>query len=155
VPDLLSVQAVVSYTGNRPDIDTDTTGGPVDGARSEQSNATLDGVEVNDQANGYAFTSVLPVTLDSVQEFRDTTSNYNANEGTDSGARVASVTKSGTNVFHGSGYEYKRNTITSANDYFLKQSQLANGLPNKPDRLIRNIEARLADIDATGWTCRS
>jgi hypothetical protein len=41
-------------------------------------------------------------------------------------------------------------TITSANDCFLKQSQLANGLPNKPDQPIRNIEARLAGMDATG-----
>ena len=69
VPDLLSLQAGVAYTGNRPDIDKDqdTRNGAVNGARSDQSNITLDGVDVNDQSNGYAFTSVLPVTLDSVQ----------------------------------------------------------------------------------------
>jgi carboxypeptidase family protein len=78
VPDLLSLQAGVAYTGNRPDIDRDqdTRNGAVNGARSDQSNITLDGVDVNDQANGYAFTSVLPVTLDSVQEFRVTTTNF-------------------------------------------------------------------------------
>lgn len=141
VPDLLSVQAGVSYTGNRPDIDKDidTRSGSVNGARSDQSNVTLDGVDVNDQANGYAFTSVLPVTLDSVQEFRVTTSNYNADQGTGSGAQVALVTKSGTNRFRGSFYEYHRNTITSANDYFVKKSELSSGLPNKPDKLLRNI----------------
>jgi hypothetical protein len=71
VPDLLSLQAGVSYTGNRPDIDKDqdTRNGSVNGARSDQSNVTLDGVDVNDQSHGYAFTSVLPVTLDSVQEW--------------------------------------------------------------------------------------
>jgi hypothetical protein len=141
VPDLLSLQAGVAYTGNRPDIDKDqdTRNGAVNGARSDQSNITLDGVDVNDQSSGYAFTSVLPVTLDSVQEFRVTTSNYNADQGEGSGAQVALVTKSGTNNFHGSLYEYHRNTITSANDYFVKQAELASGQSNTPDKLLRNI----------------
>ncbi len=140
VPDLLSLQAGVAYTGNRPDIDKDqdTRNGSVNGARSDQSNITLDGVDVNDQSNGYAFTSVLPVTPDSVQEFRVTTSNYNADQGTGSGAQVALITKSGTKSFHGSIYEYHRNTITSANDYFVKAAEVGNGQPNVPDKLIRN-----------------
>jgi carboxypeptidase family protein len=141
VPDLLSLQAGVAYTGNRTDIDKDqdTRSGAVNGARSDQSNITLDGVDVNDQSNGYAFTSVLPVTLDSVQEFRVTTTNYNADQGGGSGAEVALVTKSGTNALHGSAYEYLRNTATSANDYFIKQAELNSGQPNQPLKLIRNI----------------
>lgn len=140
VPDLLSLQAGVAYTGNRiGDQDQDTRNGAVNGARSDQSNITLDGVDVNDQANGYAFTSVLPVTQDSVQEFRVTTTNYGADQGQGSGAQVALVTKSGTNSLHGSVYEYLRNTITSANDYLVKQSELNIGLPNKPLQLNRNI----------------
>lgn len=141
VPDLLSLQAGVAYTGNRPDIDKnqDTRSGSVNGARSDQSNITLDGVDVNDQGNGYAFTSVLPVTVDSVQEFRVTTTNYNADQGEGSGAQVSLVTKSGTNNFHGSLYEYHRNTLTSANDYFVKGAEIRNGQPNVPDKLIRNI----------------
>jgi len=141
VPDLLSLQAGVAYTGNRPDIDKnqDTRNGSVNGARSDQSNITLDGVDVNDQSNGYAFTSVLPTTLDSVQEFRVTTSNYNADQGAGSGAQVSLVTKSGTNSFHGSLYEYHRNTITSANDYFVKGAEARSGQPNIPDKLLRNI----------------
>jgi len=143
VPDLLSLQAGVTYTGNRPDVDKvkdqDTRNGAVNGARSDQSNISLDGVDVNDQSSGYAFTSVLPVTLDSVQEFRVTTSNYNADQGVGSGAQVALVTKSGTNAWHGSAYEYHRNTITSANDYFVKHAELATGQPNTPDKLLRNI----------------
>jgi hypothetical protein len=111
----------------------------VNGARSDQSNVTLDGVDVNDQSNGYAFTSVLPVTQDSVQEFRVTTTNYGADQGQGSGAQVALVTKSGTNAFHGAAYEYIRNTVTSANDYLVKQSELNIGLPNKPLQLNRNI----------------
>ena len=63
VPDLLSLQAGVAYTGNRSDINTmtDTRSGAVNGARSDQSNITLDGVDVNTDTTGFAFTSVLPV----------------------------------------------------------------------------------------------
>jgi hypothetical protein len=140
VPDLLSLQAGVAYTGNRiGDKDQDTRNGAVNGARSDQSNVTLDGVDVNDQSNGYAFTSVLPVTQDSIEEFRVTTTNYGADQGQGSGAQVTLVTKSGTNSFHGSAYEYLRNTITSANDYLVKQSELNIGDPNKPLQLNRNI----------------
>jgi len=89
VPDLLSLQPGVAYTGNRSDVPAfDTRSGAVNGARSDQSNVTLDGVPVNDEG-GKAFTSVLPVTLDSVQEFRVTTTNYNADQGSSSGAQVA------------------------------------------------------------------
>src|SRR5690348_1433747 len=141
IPDLLTLEAGVVYTGNRPDInkDTDTRSGAVNGSRSDQSNITLDGVDVNDQVNGYAFTSVLPVTADSLQEFRTTTTNYGADQGRSSGAQVSLVTKSGTNTFHGSLYEYHRNTFTSANDFFVKQAELNTGQPNEPPKLIRNI----------------
>ena len=141
VPDLLSLQAGVAYTGNRSDInkDLDSRSGSVNGAHSDQSNITLDGVDVNDETHGYAFTSVLPVSLDSVQEFRVTTTNYGADSGRSSGAQVSLVTKSGTNDFHGSLYEYHRNTLTSANDYFVKQSELQTGEPNEAPKLIRNI----------------
>jgi hypothetical protein len=149
VPDLLSLQPGVAYTGNRSDVPTwDTRSGAVNGARSDQSNVTVDGIAVNDES-GHAFTSVLPVTLDSVQEFRVTTSNYNADQGSTSGAQVSLVTKSGTNSLHGSAYEYLRNTYTSANDYFVKAAQidtcladltpLSDSSCNKAPKLIRNI----------------
>ena len=61
VPDLLSLQAGVAYTGNRiGDKDQDTRNGAVNGARSDQSNITLDGVDVNDQSNGYALLQSFP-----------------------------------------------------------------------------------------------
>src|ERR1019366_4542450 len=118
--------------------DTDTRSGAVNGMRSDQSNVTLDGVGVNDQNNGYAFKSVLNVPPDSVQEFRVTTANATAESGYSSGAQVALVTKSGTNQFHGSAYEYNRNTIFSANDPFLKGSQLSSGEANTAPKLLRN-----------------
>jgi hypothetical protein len=142
VPDLLSLQAGVFYTGNSPDVvnnnNVDTRSGAVNGARSDQSNISVDGIPANEKG-AYAFTSVLPVTLDSVQEFRVTTTNYGADQGVSSAAQVALVTKSGTNSFHGSVYEYNRNSAFSANDFFIKTSQLAEGQPNKPLQLNRNI----------------
>ncbi|MBS1839293.1 MAG: TonB-dependent receptor [Acidobacteria bacterium] len=139
VVQLLSLQAGVAYLGNELDRDKDTRSGAVNGTRSDQSNVTLDGIGVNDQNNGYAFSSVLNIPPDSVQEFRVTTANSNADSGYSSGAQVAMVTKSGTNEFHGSLYEYNRNTIFSANDTFLKASQLGNGQSNTAPKLSRNV----------------
>jgi hypothetical protein len=139
VVQLLSLQPGVAYLGNELNQDTDTRSGAVNGMRSDQSNVELDGIGVNDQNNGYAFTSVLRVPPDSVEEFRVTTANSNADSGYSSGAQVALVTKSGTNSFHGSAYEYNRNTIFSANEPFLKQSQLSNGESNTAPKLQYNV----------------
>ena len=52
--------------------------------------------------------------------------------------RVSLVTRSGTNQLHGSVYEYNRNTLTAANNWFNKQAQAAAGEPNVAGKLIRN-----------------
>lgn len=126
---LLALQPGVSYLGDT----TDSRNGAVNGGKSDQANVTLDGVDVNDQQNRYAFTSVLRVTLDSVQEFRVTTANANADQGRSSGAQVALVTKNGTNEIHGSLYEYHRNTATTANDFFNNASGVERA------KLLRNV----------------
>ncbi len=145
VVELLSLQVGVTPTGE------------VLGARRDQNNITLDGADVNNNQNsglmaqatatgtgGYqgsnangaqinaGFNAVLPIPLDSVQEFRVTVGGAGANEGRSSGGQVALVTKSGTNQFHGSAYEYNRNTATAANTWFNNKS----GVPVQP--LIRN-----------------
>lgn len=136
VPDLLSLQPGVLYV---PAIGTDSRNGAVNGGRSDQGNVTLDGVDDNDQVNGYAFTGVLRETQDSIEEFKVTTGNGNSDEGRSSGAQVSMVTKSGTNSFHGAAYEYYRPTNTVSNDYFNKQGELASGEPNIPPKYLRNI----------------
>ena len=99
---LLSLQPGVTRTGF------------VNGGRSDQANITLDGVDVNEQQTGLdvvtnqAFSSVLRVMRESVQEFRVVTTNPNADTGRSSGAQVSLVTKSGTNDWHGSLFEYHR-----------------------------------------------
>ncbi|HXB69959.1 MAG TPA: carboxypeptidase-like regulatory domain-containing protein [Candidatus Acidoferrales bacterium] len=129
---LLALQPGVVYISNNA-ATPDYRSGAVNGGKSDQGNVTLDGVDVNDQQYRYAFTSVLRVTLDSVQEFRTTTSNFNADQGRSSGAQVALVTKSGTNSLHGSVFEFNRNTLTSANTFFNN----AAGVPRQA--LIRNV----------------
>jgi len=131
---LLSLQpgAVFVPTG-------DMRSGAISGARSDQSNITLDGVDINDpqsQTGGYDVP--LRVTAESLQEFRVTTSNYGADTGRSSGGQVALVTRSGSNEFHGSAYWVHRNTATSSNEYFNKLGQLQGGRENKPPKLMKH-----------------
>ncbi len=142
IPDLLALNPGVFFipvpAGSNP-AQQDSRSGAVNGGRSDQTNVTLDGVDDNDQIRGLAFTGVLRLTQDATDEFRVTTSNANADAGRSSGAQVSLITKSGTNSFHGAAYEYFRPSNTVANDFFLKQSQLASGQANRPPKLIRNI----------------
>jgi len=145
VVELLSIQPGVTQTGETL------------GARRDQNNITLDGVDVNDNQNsgistlnGLAngsnsggtvttnnqvvagFNSALPIPLDSVQEFRVTVAGQGADQGRSSGGQVSLITKSGTNQFHGSAYEYNRNTFLAANNWFNNRS----GIKREP--LVRN-----------------
>jgi hypothetical protein len=138
----LESRNVVQLLSLQPGVTRD---GYVTGSRADQANVTLDGVDVNEQQTGLdiiqdlafdedeAFASVLRITPDSVQEFRVTTINPNANQGRSSGAQVSLITKSGTNDWHGSLYEYHRNTVTTANDFFNNRSGI-----ERP-ALIRNV----------------
>jgi hypothetical protein len=133
VAQLLSLQPGVTFVGNAESLEQDYRQGSVAGGKSDQANITLDGVDVNDQQNRYAFTSVLRSTLDSVQEFRVTTVNPTADLGRSGGAQIALATKSGTNEYHGSLYEYHRNTLTSANNFF------NNAAGVERQKLLRNV----------------
>jgi Carboxypeptidase regulatory-like domain len=136
---ILSLQPGVVYLGQGgAGQSIDSRGGSVAGARSDQTNVTLDGLDNNDQLLGQAFQGALKAPLDSLQEFRVTTTNSNADSGRSSGAQVSLVTKSGTNSFHGSAYEYNRSNLGEANDWFNEQAQVQQGQPNHPGTLIRN-----------------
>jgi hypothetical protein len=100
----------------------DYRSGSVNGGKSDQGTVTLDGVNVDDQNARAAFTSVLRVTPDSVEEFRSTTTNEDSSGGRGSGANVSMVTKAGTNSLHGTVYEYRRGTETAANSFFNNRS---------------------------------
>ena len=129
-----------------------TKEGYVTGARVDQSNVTLDGVDVNNAQTGNSMLAVgnqmvstLPSDLDNIvngpvlrlnveaiEEFRVTTANGNANQGHSSGSQINLQTKSGTNQFHGALFEFYRGTFSEANDWFSN----AAGVPRTP--LVRN-----------------
>jgi hypothetical protein len=119
-------------------LNTDSRTGIVNGARQDQTNITLDGVDNNDQIFGYAFNGALRSTRDSVEEFRVTTTNANADAGRSSGAQVSLVTRSGTNTIHGSAYEYYRDPATTSNNWFNKQAQLNSGEPNIAAKVLEH-----------------
>ena len=124
VSNLLTFQPGVAYFGANSGT-TEDRNGSVNGGRSDQSNYTLDGADVNQQSDRAAFSTVLRVTPDSVEEFRTTTSNGGADTGRGSGADVTLVTRSGTNDLHGSLYEYRRGTETAANSFFNNRNGIA------------------------------
>src|ERR1700722_9996657 len=91
----------------------------ISGGRPQQNNYRLDGISLNDYANG-APGSVLGGNLgvDGIQEFSVLTSNYSAEYGKTSGGVVNAITRSGTNQFHGSAYEFLRNSALDARNFF-------------------------------------
>ena len=91
----------------------------ISGARPQQNNYRLDGVSLNDYANG-APGSVMGGNLgvDAIREFSVLTSNYSAEYGKTSGGVVNAITRSGANAFHGSVYEFLRNSKLDAANFF-------------------------------------
>jgi hypothetical protein len=90
----------------------------VQGARASDNNFQINGVNVND-FGGSGLGVAIP-NPDTIQEFRVQTGMYDAEYGRDAGANVDLVTKTGSNAFHGDVFEFWRNDVLNANDYFVK-----------------------------------
>jgi len=92
----------------------------ISGSRPQQNSYLVDGINVNDYTNGGPGSVVQGVTLgvDAVQEFSVLTANYNAEYGRTSGGVINAVSRSGTNQFHGNGYEFLRNSALDAANFF-------------------------------------
>ena len=101
--------------------------GSVTGARADQGNITVDGIDANDQTTGTAFSTVANAPIDSIQEFRAVTAGPDASEGRSSGGQIQLKTNSGTNEYHGSLREYFRTDQTAANSFFNNR----NGIPRR------------------------
>ena len=99
--------------------------GSVTGARADQGNITVDGIDANDQATGQAFATTGNAPIDAIQEFRTVTANPAASEGRSSGGQIELITKSGTNDFHGSLREFNRTAATTANSFFNNRNGIA------------------------------
>src|SRR3981081_4066444 len=132
--DLAQLQPGVNAIHTQPDFSAGTDRGnrgfgqqlTISGARPQQNNYRLDGVSLNDYANG-APGSVLGGSLgvDAIQEFSVLTSNYSSEYGKTSGGVVNAITRSGTNQIHGSAYEFVRNSALDAANFF----ENAGGIP--------------------------
>lgn len=94
----------------------------VQGARATDNSFQMNGVDINDIA-GQGFGVAIP-NPDTIQEFRVQTGMYDAEYGRTAGANVDLVTKTGTNTFHGGLFEFWRNDVLNANDFFLKQNHV-------------------------------
>jgi hypothetical protein len=91
----------------------------ISGGRPRQNDSRLDGISVNDYSNGPPG-SALGVNLgvDAVEQFSVLTSNYPAQHGRSSGGIIGASTRSGTSKFHGSVYEFFRNSALDARNFF-------------------------------------
>ena len=123
---------VTESPANTNASNTSNQNGSVTGARTDQSNVTLDGLDVNDNETGNFGAVVGNAPVDSVQEFRGVVAGQLSSSGEGGGGQFQLVTKGGTNQFHGSLFEYHRDTAMEANDWFSNNS----GVPRSP--LIRN-----------------
>ncbi len=97
----------------------------VNGARTTANNWTVDGADINDSgSNG---TVINAPNVDAIQEFTLQRGNYDAGYGRSGGGQIVVATKSGTSQFHGTAYEFVRNTALDANEWFNKRTQTENG----------------------------
>src|SRR5579864_1245862 len=125
--DLANLQPGVVAATSHPKVDVNRGFGSqlsISGARPQQNNYRLDGVSINDYSNGGPG-SVLGQNLgvEAIQEFSVLTSNYSAEYGKTSGGVVNAISRSGTNQFHGSAYEFLRNSALDTRNFFEDPTQ--------------------------------
>ena len=94
----------------------------VNGNRPTQNSWTIDGADNFDR--GANLTLLNYPSVDSIAEFKVLRSNYLPENGRSSGGIVNVITRSGTNAFHGSAYEFFRNDVMAANNYFNNRAQI-------------------------------
>ena len=93
----------------------------VNGQREDNNNYLIEGISATDYNVAELTNTPLP-NPDVVQEFKVQTSLYDASQGRNGGGNVNAILRSGTKSFHGDAYEFFRNDVLNANEYFLKQS---------------------------------
>src|SRR5579883_2161277 len=93
----------------------------INGNRMEYNNIEYDGSGISDEGSGGSSVTIYP-SLESIAEFRITTSNYGADQGKHGAGQIELVSKSGTKQFHGEVYEFVRNDAFDANDWFINQT---------------------------------
>ncbi len=94
------------------------SGTHINGSRDRAFNVTLDGIDINEPSVPNPQSNVFRLNTDNVQEYRIVTQNPTAEFGRNSGANIALASRSGTNQIHGDVFEYFRNPVLNANDWF-------------------------------------
>ena len=96
----------------------------VNGARSLQNNFVLDGADNNSISENVQelTTQVIRPSVDAIREFKVMTNPYNAEYGRSPGAAISVTTKGGSNQLHGSLYEFHRNRVFDANNFFVNSA---------------------------------
>jgi len=107
----------------------------IGGAFANEGAIYLDGQPLN---IGYINLPLMVPTQDAVSEFKVQYSNLGPEWGKFAGGVINVSTKSGTNTWHGSGYEYLRNKIFNSNEFFNKNSEIALGKSNEPPPFTQN-----------------
>src|SRR5204863_7212061 len=90
----------------------------VNGSRDRAYNVTIDGIEANESTVPNPVSNLYRINPDNIQEYKVTTNNATAEEGRNSGASISIATRSGTTGYHGTLFEFFRNTALTANDFF-------------------------------------
>jgi hypothetical protein len=91
----------------------------VAGGRPQQNNYRMDGISINDYSNGApGSVSGIDLGVDAIQEFSVVTANASAEYGREAGGVVNAVSRAGTNAFHGTAFDFFRNDILDARNYF-------------------------------------
>lgn len=122
----------LGVSGNLPDSNTPTSVGSnfnmsFNGTRVAHNLWVLDGGEDSDRGGGGGM-SIMP-SIDALAEFQTLSSNYSADYGISSGATITMALKSGTRKFHGTAFEFNRNDIFDANNYFNKHTAPIKPIP--------------------------
>ncbi len=99
----------------------------VNGGREDNNNYLIEGISASDYAFGELTYTPLP-NPDSIQEFKVSTSLYDASQGRNGGGNINATLKTGTSGFHGDLWEYFRNTSLDAHDYFLGKFDLKQNI---------------------------
>src|SRR5687767_3601358 len=124
VYDLVAVAGNVAPESELSGLTGRGTGFAINGQRSASTNVLLDGSANNDEFDA---TVGQEVPLDSVQEFSVITNNFSAQYGRATGGIVNVATKSGTNAFHGTAYEFLRNDALSTNTVDNRANDIEKG----------------------------
>ena len=134
---------VVTNVSNASAMGNGTQDVSANGQGGISNSYSMDGANITQYTSGGAaqlgsMPGIAIPNPDTIQEFKVQTSQYDAGYGRNAGANVEVITKGGSNNFHGDAFEFNRNNMFNANDFFYKFSEISNKQANRPQILKEN-----------------